>query len=83
MWDEEDEMDSGAKMSYDGHTMSNGRIRVDCWTNDNYDKGYPSGDAGWTVTVPNRESFNRHCGKSRTGISGIKVTVTLDGEEVR
>lgn len=73
-----------AWMRYEGYSQGDGTIQVEAMTNDNNDDGYPDGEtAEWTLTCRDRADFDTRCGRSRIGISGIRVTVTLDGEEVR
>ena len=53
-------------------------------TNDDNDDGYPDGHwESWTLSYPSVEQALKHTGKCRVGVSGVIVTVTLDGEEVR
>lgn len=70
-------------LRYDAATMDDGSIVVDASTNDNRDRGYDSEDAFWQLRFDNRAAFDRQIGRSRTGISGIQVTVMLDGEVLR
>lgn len=51
-------------------------------TNDNLDTGYPSEYASWTTRFKNTEDALKHTGKSRTGIFGSEVTVTLNGNKI-
>lgn len=51
-------------------------------TNDNLDQGYPSEYAAWDLTFKTLESALKHTGKSRTGINGAEVTVSLNGEKI-
>lgn len=67
----------------DLYTREDGTVLAECSTNDNRDQGYDSEDAYWTLQHPSKESALKQHGKCRVGISGIKVIVTLDGEEVR
>jgi hypothetical protein len=77
-------MSQVAWLRYDGYTQQDGTIQVEAMTNDNNDDGYADGEtAEWMVTCRNRAEFDRRCGRCRTGISGITVTVSVDGEEVR
>ena len=66
----------------DGTTDADGRIVVDEWTNDDEDRGYPNKEDLWTWTAQDRDEFDRRAGKSRIGASGVRVIVTLDGEEI-
>jgi len=71
------------------HRMSiveeaDGRILCYNETNDDNDDGYPDGDwSSWTAKFPTIDAALRSCGKCRVGISGVIVTVTVDGKEVR
>lgn len=71
---------------YDLETSPDGRtITGITSTNDDDDDGYP--DCGeiqmWRVVFRDRaEMIERTSGGSHTGISGIRVTVFLDGVEV-
>lgn len=52
-------------------------------TNDDNDDGYPDGDwTNWTLAFRSVEKAREHCGVCRIGISGVIVTVTLNGEEI-
>jgi hypothetical protein len=67
----------------DAHTQSDGSIVALNQTNDDNDDGYPDGEtAEWSITYKDRSQFDRCVGVSRVGISGIRVTVTLDGKEI-
>ena len=58
--------------------------RVDERTNDNDDDGYPDGEwVSWTNCVLSKETALKHAGVCRVGISGVIVTVFLDGKEIR
>jgi hypothetical protein len=71
---------SGAWLRYDAWTLEDGRIRVSAQTNDNNDDGYDDGESTeWGLTLRDRAAFDRQIGRSRVGISGIRVTVELDG----
>lgn len=53
-------------------------------TNDDNDDGYPDGNwENWEMQFHNLESALRFTGKCRVGISGVIVTVTLNGKELR
>jgi len=67
----------------EGYTRDNGTIDVFVETNDNLDLGYPNEFASWKFTCKNKEAFDKRCGKSHYGCSGIKVTVKLDGKEIK
>lgn len=74
---------SGAYQRYDGYTNPDGTIHVDVITNDDNDDGLPDEDTvEWTLRCPDRAAFDKRVGRSRTGCSGIAVTVTLDGVRV-
>jgi hypothetical protein len=63
---------------YDG-----GRVLVLVRTNDNDDDGYDDGEVvEWQETFADLERALGYSGRSRVGISGILVTVTVDGERV-
>jgi len=65
-------------------TQGSQTVLVSEETNDNNDDGIADGrwDA-WSVEYPTLIQALDRCGKCRVGISGVIVTVTLDGEEVR
>lgn len=52
------------------------------WTNDDRDLGVPSEIASWSRKFESAEQALQYTGKSRRGVSGVKVVVTLDGKEV-
>lgn len=59
-------------------------VRVECETNDDDDDGYPDGQIDrWTMFFPSVAKALAYAGTCRIGVSGVVVTVTLDGEEVR
>ena len=74
---------SGAYEIIEGWSRPDGQIEVQVSTNDNLDLGYPSEYSQWSYVCKNREAFDKRCGKSHYGCSGIKVMVMLDGKEVR
>ena len=64
-------------------TLDDGTVSVRENTNDDNDDGYPDGkEVWWDWQAKNLDAALKHTGKSRIGISGIRVTVTIDGEEV-
>ena len=77
-------MTEHAWQRYDGITYSDGSVAVECGTNDNDDDGFPDreGPQYWHIIVPNVAAFKKFAGTSRIGVSGIRVTVTLDGKPV-
>lgn len=56
-----------------------GTYLVEEWTNDDADLGYPNREKTWDAVYTNLEAVKRRCGVSRTGVSGIRVEVTLNG----
>ena len=70
---------------YNIQSQSDGSAIVYCETNDDNDDGYPDGEwVNWEETFPSVKKAKSHCGNCRIGIiSGVIVTVTLDGEEIR
>jgi hypothetical protein len=59
-----------------------GKVRVLVSTNDDDDDGIPDGKVEqWSMEFPSVEAALEHCGRSRVGISGVRVTVLLDGSE--
>ncbi len=81
-YDEEDEEEEVAEplawQTYEILTTDEGAV-VYTDTNDNYDLGYPGSYAHWEMHFRSVEAALRHTGKSRVGVSGVRVTVTLDG----
>jgi len=69
-----------AVQTYTLHTDGNGRVKGRCWTNDDEDLGQPSTTAQWPVSYANREQAIKITGGTHFGISGVKVTVMLDGQ---
>ena len=63
-------------------TLGDGSIQGVVETNDNLDRGYPSEHASWEVAFRNRAHLDERKCWSRTGVIGVKVTVTLDGQEL-
>lgn len=67
-----------------GVSFDDQSVRIECETNDDDDDGYPDGEIErWTMTFPTVDAALAYAGKCRVGVSGVIVTVTLDGEEVR
>ena len=64
-------------------TLSDGRAEVRHHTNDDDDDGYDDGkDTLWMETCPTvQQALDRH-GVSHTGLSGIRVSVWLDGKKL-
>jgi hypothetical protein len=82
---EEPDVDDGLGTyhRYDMHTRADGEIHGWVETNDDNDDGYPDGNIErWQEHCKTRAEFDRRVGRSRIGISGVKVTVVLDGEEL-
>ena len=65
-----------------GWTRTDGSVFVRVMTNDEFDRGYPSGHGEWEFVCASRMDFDRRCGVSRTGSSGVKVDVYLDGQRL-
>jgi hypothetical protein len=63
-------------------TLEDGRIAGQWETNDNQDRGHETGFASRHMTFDNYERMKSRTGLSHTGISGIEVTVLLDGEKI-
>lgn len=73
-----------AYLHYHGYLRQDGTVAVEAVTNDNNDDGLPDGKTvEWPLEFKSVEEFRNHCGRSRIGISGIKVVVRLNGREVR
>lgn len=73
-----------AWQTYDCHTAAFGRIQCYVRTNDDEDKGYPTRNAEWNMEYQNKEAFLKAVsGGSHVGMVGVKVTVHLDGMEVK
>ena len=69
---------------YEISSQPDGTALVHNMTNDNDDDGVPDGRwDSWTIDYPSVSKALKDCGKCRVGISGVIVTVTLDGKEVR
>lgn len=68
-----------ARHTYHLRTEADGRVTGRAWTNDNLDRGYPSEEADWPVSYPNRESALHQTGGSHRGCNGCVVDVFLDG----
>lgn len=64
--------------------LGDGRATIHHETNDDDDDGYDDGHTEvWEDTVASVERALRITGVTRVGVSGVRVLVTLDGEEVR
>src|SRR5262245_19897008 len=64
-------------------SAENDNVSVTETTNDDDDDGLPDGHWETWRYRSTRENALKHAGKCRVGISGVIVTVTLDGKEVR
>lgn len=71
-----------AYQAYKGFTQKDGSITVDAATNDDRDLGYANDDAFWSFTCADKIEFDKRCGKSRIGVSGVEVIVTLDNKAI-
>lgn len=61
------------------YTYGDGTIRACTSTNDGDDLGSPHNHAEWRDEFKTLRSFQENIGFCRTGISGVNVTVELDG----
>jgi hypothetical protein len=53
-------------------------------TNDNDDDGYPDGEwVEWENTFGTADAALKHAGRCRVGMSGVIVTVSHNGQEIR
>lgn len=78
-----EEAGSGAWSRYELYTADDGRVKGICTTNDDGDTGYPGQYADWKVEYRDKaEMLRQLSGGTHFGISGVKVEVYLDGEEV-
>jgi|GEM_PF-4941853 len=59
-----------------------GSYLVEEWTNDDEDHGYPNEEASWYAVYPTLKATIKHCGVSRIGVSGVQVTVSLNGKRI-
>jgi len=73
---------NGAYHIINGWEQADGSVRVWQETNDDEDRGYPTVQAQWETTCKDAEAFKRRFGVSRIGISGVEVTVSLDGNRL-
>lgn len=80
--EDEPQTDEGpaAYHNYLLQTNPDGSISGTSETNDNLDHGVPSEHASWSVEYKDRAAMDKAVGKSRTGCSGVRVNVYLDGE---
>ena len=73
----------GAWQRYVLWTLADGKIEGQCSTNDNLDTGYPNEYADWKVSYKDKASMLKNLsGGSHVGISGVRVSVELDGDEL-
>ena len=65
-------------------SLPDGSAVVYVETNDDNDDGIPDGKwEDWRLEFPTVKKAKKHCGKCRIGVSGVIVSVELDGEEIR
>jgi len=66
-------------------SLGGGAARVHHTTNDDNDDGYDDGEVTtWDIDWPGPDGFEKACkqaGTSRVGISGVVVSVFVDGEK--
>jgi hypothetical protein len=79
-----DEIAGAAWQHYSVSTgYESGKVLVLVKTNDNDDDGYDDGEiAEWEESFASLEAALKYTGHSRVGVSGVAVTVTVDGERV-
>ena len=77
-----EEPGGGAWTHTELRTNPDGSITGITTTNDNLDRGYPTEFASWPERFANIEALAQRYPRRGewTGISGIEVTITLDGE---
>jgi hypothetical protein len=76
-------MDDRAFHNIDITTRADGSVWAVHTTNDDNDDGYPDGATQvWALNYKSVEDAKRVSGKSRIGISGVIVTVTVEGRVV-
>lgn len=67
-----------------GEFTVDGRTLVKEETNDDNDDGYPDGEwVSWSNLFTSEADALKYAGFCRVGISGVIVTVTVDGKERR
>lgn len=67
-----------------GEFTADGSTLVKEMTNDNNDDGYPDGEWEiWSSVFTNEDTALAYAGFCRVGVSGVIVTVTVDGKERR
>lgn len=79
-----DDIDDGGPRAWskiDAWTDGDGSIAGRWSTNDNRDTGYPNEFSEQEVHYASLAAFARSAGYSRTGASGVEVTITLDGAD--
>jgi len=75
-------MSEVAYQEYRLFSQSDGRITGTCQTNDNLDRGYPTEFAEWPVEYRDYAHMAHRTGLSHVGISGVVVSVYLDGKQL-
>lgn len=75
-----DDEPEGAWQTYDVEPDGLGGATVYAATNDNLDLGYENQHATWDLRFRRLADAFRHVGLSRTGVSGVRVTVRYEGE---
>lgn len=73
-------MKEAAWFEYDLYRRDDGRVEGRARTNDNLDTGYGSEYAEWSVAASSAEAAAKRFGVCRSGVSGVEVTVLLDGK---
>jgi len=76
-------MTNHAYQDYEVEENEDGTATVYCATNDDDDDGHVDCEsAHWRLSFKTVAEALKYVGHSRVGVSGIKVTVKLNGEEV-
>lgn len=71
-----------AVQKYHLHSQQDGSLEGKCWTNDDEDLGIPSAEADWEVRYKNRTDALKQTGGTHVGVSGVQVSVYIDGIQV-
>lgn len=65
------------------YTQADGSVIAEISTNDDNDDGLPDPEVvRWNMQYGSVEKSLEHLGKSRVGVSGVAVTVFLDGKKI-
>jgi hypothetical protein len=71
-----------AHHAYFCRTLDDGGVHCYIWTDDDEDLGQPNTIEGWDEAYNGAASMEQQVGRTRFGVSGVRVLVVLDGKVI-